>query len=149
MSDPLPDAKMKQPEHTPSSKPPSTRWQRISLAIQLALSFAVAGGVFFYLLLAGGKADDGDDKRPTPPEPVVTEVIRPNQPPALRIKPDTLIFAKLAFEKVRRSKDLTGPGALRGRGLLLPGNRFRKHLREPEVQHLHHAPVAQADVGRL
>src|SRR5229473_2505455 len=99
---------MNQPEHAPSSKPPDSRWERISLAVQLALSFAVAGGVFLYLLLAGGSADD-DKERPTPPEPVVTEVIRPNEPPALRIKPDTPVFAKLAFDQVRRSTDLTEP----------------------------------------
>jgi cobalt-zinc-cadmium efflux system membrane fusion protein len=96
------------PEHATSSKP-DTRWERISLAIQLALSFAVASGVFVYLLLAGGKPNDDAEKRPTPPEPVVTEVIRPNEPPAVRIKPDTPVFAKLAFDKVRRSKDLTEP----------------------------------------
>ena len=98
---------MIQPEQAPSTKAPSSRWERISLAIQLALSFAVAGGVFFYLLLAGGKADD--EKRPTLPEPVVTEVIWPKEPPALRIKPGTPVFEKLAFDQVRRSKDLTEP----------------------------------------
>jgi cobalt-zinc-cadmium efflux system membrane fusion protein len=100
---------MNQPEHAPSSKPATSRTERISLAIQLALSFAVAGGVFFYLLLAGGKADHAEEKRPTPPEPIVTEVIWPKEPPALRIKADTPVFAKLVFDKVRRSRDLTEP----------------------------------------
>jgi membrane fusion protein, heavy metal efflux system len=99
---------MNQPEHAPSSKQPTSRSERISLAFQLIVSFAVAGVVFFYLLLAGGKGDD-DEKRPTPPEPVVTEVLPPREPPALRVKPDTAIFKKLVFDKVRRSKDLTEP----------------------------------------
>jgi membrane fusion protein, heavy metal efflux system len=106
MSDPLPDG-TKQPEPAPSSQPPDSRWERISLAIQLALSFGVAGAVFVYLLLAGGKADDAD--RPTPPEPVVTEVIRPNEPAALRIKPGTPVYDKLTFDKVRLSKDKFEP----------------------------------------
>jgi membrane fusion protein, heavy metal efflux system len=97
------------PERTASSKPPSSKRERISLAIQLALSFAVAGGVFAYLSLAGGKGDEDGKKRPTPPEPVVTEVIRPKQPPALRIKAGTPLFEKLAFDSVRRSKDLKEP----------------------------------------
>src|ERR1700722_20012743 len=100
---------MNLPEHASPSKQPDSRGERISLAIQLILSFGVAGGVFVYLLLAGGKGDEDADKRPTPPEPVVTEVIRPQEPPALRIKAGTPIFEKLAFDNVRPSKDLTEP----------------------------------------
>ena len=98
-----------QPEHAPSSKLPRSRWERISLAIQLALSFAVAGGVLVYLLMAGGKNELDDEKRPTPPEAAVTEVIRPKEPPALRIKIGTPVFETLTFDKVRRSKDFKEP----------------------------------------
>ncbi len=98
---------MNHTEHAP--KPPSSRWERISLAIQLALSFAVAGGVFLYLLLGGGRAASDDEKRPTPPEPVVTEVIRPKEPPALRVKAGTPVFEKLSIAKVHRSENFKEP----------------------------------------
>jgi cobalt-zinc-cadmium efflux system membrane fusion protein len=95
---------MNQPGHPPPVKPDS-RWERISLAIQLALSFAVAGGVFFFLLLVGGKADDDDEKRPVPPE----EVVQIAGPRLLSIKAGTPLDGKLDKNAKVRLDTLTTP----------------------------------------
>jgi hypothetical protein len=63
---------------TPDRVPPKqTRkrswWERVSLAVQLILSLAVAGGVLAYLIWSGAKSPSaGEVKRPEPPEEVVT-----------------------------------------------------------------------------
>jgi cobalt-zinc-cadmium efflux system membrane fusion protein len=93
-----------QPEHA-APKQPDSRSERISLAIQLILSFAVAGGVLVYLMLAGGKADDADEKRPTPPEEVV-QIVGPR---ALFIKSGTPLDAKLDKDAKVRLATLTTP----------------------------------------
>jgi membrane fusion protein, heavy metal efflux system len=86
-------------------KQPDSRWERISLAIQLAISFVVALGVFLYLMLAGGKADDADAKRPTPPEEVV-QIVGPR---TLFIKSGTPLDAKLDKDAKVRLATLTTP----------------------------------------
>jgi membrane fusion protein, heavy metal efflux system len=100
---------MNQPEHAPGSKaPPSSAREKISLAIQLILSFAVAVGVFLFLLWSGDKAASEHEQRPQRPEAVVTEILKPNQPPALQIRKGTPLDDKLTIDVVR-AQNLTAP----------------------------------------
>jgi hypothetical protein len=79
-----------QPENT-TPKASSSRWESISLILQLALSFGIAGGVFLFLLLYGGASEDGDEKRPTRPE----ETVKIVGPRTLAIKSGTPLDTKL------------------------------------------------------
>src|SRR5947208_1718804 len=92
-------------EHAPLRETPGSRWDKISLTIQLALSFVIAGGVLLFLLFYGGKADDDEDKRPTPPE----EVVKVAGPRTLFIKSGTPLDQKLDKEATVRLEPLTTP----------------------------------------
>src|ERR1051325_5246242 len=94
-----------QPEQAPSSQPPDSGWERLSLVIQLALSLAVVGGVFLFLLLGGGKADEDEEKRPAPPEEVV-QIVGPR---TLAIKAGTPLDDKLDKNAKVRLDTLTSP----------------------------------------
>jgi multidrug efflux pump subunit AcrA (membrane-fusion protein) len=94
-----------QREHGPSKQPPSTMGERISLIIQLTLSFAVAGGVFLFLLWSGGRGGDDADKRPARPEEVV-QIVGPR---TLSIKSGTPLDGKLDKDAKVRLQKLTTP----------------------------------------
>lgn len=92
-------------DHPRTPAPPASRREKIALAVQLILSFAVAGGVFLLLLFAGGKNDDGDGKRPKPPE----EVVQIAGPRTLFIKSGTPLDKKLDKDAKVRLETLTTP----------------------------------------
>src|SRR5579862_5961041 len=76
------------PAPDPVSQPPPktiarSKWERISLAVQLTLSAAVVGGILAFLLLSGASSHSpDDDKRPTRPE----EVVQVAGPRSIRIR---------------------------------------------------------------
>jgi multidrug efflux pump subunit AcrA (membrane-fusion protein) len=93
-----------QPEHAPS-KAARSRWERVSLILQLALSFGIAGGVFLFVLVYGGASDDSDEQRPTRPE----ETVKIVGPRTLAIKPGTPLDTKLDKDAKVRLEVLTTP----------------------------------------
>ena len=67
-------------------------WERLSLALQLVLSLAVAGGALVYLMWSGSKAPSPEyGKRPPPPEEVV-QIVGP------RYREDLTLAAAEAIE---------------------------------------------------
>jgi multidrug efflux pump subunit AcrA (membrane-fusion protein) len=93
-----------QPEHAPA-RAPSTRWEKLSLAIQLVLSFAVAGGIFLFILFSGKAADEDEEQRPTRPE----EVVKIVGPRTLSIRSGTPLDGKLDKDARVRLVTLTTP----------------------------------------
>jgi hypothetical protein len=82
----------------PQPSPPKTRalWDRVSLAIQVALSLAVAGGVLAYLLAGKNTSSPDEEKRPSRPEEVV-QIAGPN---AIGVRPGTPLDDKLRVRTV-------------------------------------------------
>ena len=69
---PLPASNAPSPSSLPAEKRPGGVWQHFSLAIQLALSLAIAGGILAYLMFGNRKASSPDDEqRPSRPEEIV------------------------------------------------------------------------------
>jgi len=93
-----------QPDIT-SSKTPYTSREKISLILQLILSFAIAGGVFVFLLFYGGTAEEDEGKRPARPEATVTIA----GPRTLAIKSGTPLDTKLDNNAKVRLASLTTP----------------------------------------
>jgi hypothetical protein len=96
------------PDRTQPAPPHARRgslWERISLALQLLLSLAVAGGVLAYLIWSGQRAPSADEeKRPVPPE----EVVQLAGPRLVRVRPDTPLDSKLQVAAVEAAW-LTAP----------------------------------------
>jgi hypothetical protein len=88
------------PSDRSQPSPPKTRlqslWDRVSLAIQAALSLAVIGGVLAYLLWAG-KNTSATGERPSRPE----EVVQIAGPSVIRVRSGTPLDDKLRVATVR------------------------------------------------
>jgi hypothetical protein len=95
---------MSLPQQNAPPKQPLSRREKTSLAIQLILSFAVAGGVFAFIVLRDHGGDD-DTKRPSPPEEVVTLA----GPRTLAIKSGTPLDDKLDKKAQVREEILSTP----------------------------------------
>src|SRR5690242_14247018 len=92
------------PQPNAPSKQPLSHREKISLAIQLIVSFAIAGGVFAFIVLRDHHPDD-DTKRPSRPEEVVTLA----GPRTLAIKSGTPLDDKLDKKVKVREETLTTP----------------------------------------
>jgi hypothetical protein len=81
--------------------PPTARlralWEHVSLAVQVALSLAVVGGVLAYLLAGKNTSSPDEEKRPSRPE----EVVQMAGPNAIRVRPGTPLDDKLRVTTVR------------------------------------------------
>ena len=92
------------PQNSPAPKR-GTFWSRVSLAIQLILSLAVAGGILAYLIFYGKKAPTADDEaRPKRREEVVTI----SGPRSIKVRAGTPLDAKLTVATVETAW-LTAP----------------------------------------
>ena len=80
-------------------------WEHVSLAIQLALSLAIAGGVLAYLIYGGKNASSPDEeKRPSRPE----EVVQIAGPRSIRVQSGTAMDGELHVATARAAW-LTSP----------------------------------------
>ena len=85
------------PDQPAPKAPPRSNWERVSLAVQVGLMLALAGGVLAYLLWFGKSAPSSDDeKRPTPPE----EVVQVAGPRLIRVRAGTALDNKLQVATV-------------------------------------------------
>jgi hypothetical protein len=101
----LPVNKADQAQTLPVKLPDRTKRERLSLAIQLALSLALVFGVFAYLQWSGSRTSSSEDeKRPTRPEETV-ELVGPQ---SIRVRPETPLHAKLQVAQVEAAT-LTAP----------------------------------------
>jgi hypothetical protein len=98
-----PPAPGPEPGHTPKS--PRSPWERVSLAIQLVLSLAVAGGVLAYLIWSGARPPaPKEEERPKPPD----EVVRVAGPRSISVRPGTPLDDKLQVATVQ-ARQLSAP----------------------------------------
>jgi hypothetical protein len=91
------------------SSPPKTRlralWERVSLAVQLVLSLAIAGGVLAYLLYGGKNASSPDETKHTQrPE----ETVQVTGPRSIRVQSGTVLDSELHVATARAAW-LTSP----------------------------------------
>jgi multidrug efflux pump subunit AcrA (membrane-fusion protein) len=93
------------PNRSLHSTPPQSRWQRVSLVVQLLLSLAVAGGTLTFLIWSGWKAPS-PDQEPGPARP--EEVVTVAGPRVIRVRSGTPLDAKLQVVTVE-SAWLTAP----------------------------------------
>ena len=106
MTNPRPDnAAPNESQSPPPKTPPRPLWERASLAVQLALSLAVAGGVLAYLLYGGRNASDPDEAKRTPGSEDVVHVAGPK---LIHVRPGTVLDNELQAGRVRAAW-LTSP----------------------------------------
>ena len=94
----MPNAHSQIPGERPGTPtPPPSRWERISLALQIGVSMAIALAVMAFLIWSGTQGPTKNEKnRPTPSEAIVKIVGQRS----LWVRPDSKLFEKLAIAKV-------------------------------------------------
>ncbi len=114
---------------SPQGKKRRSLWRRISLAVQLLLSLAVAGGTLVYLMRTGTKPPSAeDDKRPAP----IEEVAQLAGPRIIRIRPGTAVENKLQVATIEA--DLITAPAVPVSGTALASLRPGKELAQDTWQ---------------